>query len=353
MVRRKKENIKMPRILGIFLFICYNKLDMFPPKLKKGDKIRVVTPAQSLAMPWVKNELKQIAIERFKSLDLNLSFSRHVNEIDEFDSSSIQSRVEDLHEAFKDDSVKLIISVIGGYNSNQLLQYLNYELIKSHPKILCGFSDITALANAIYAKTGLVTYIGPHFLSFGEKEGFEYTMDYFKKCLFPEGPIEVKPSEKWSDDKWMVNQKKRKFYPNEGWWIINEGGAVGKIIGGNLSTLNLLQGTEFMPSLEGKILFLEDDELSMPPIFDRDLQSLIHQPYFEKVKGIVIGRFQLGSKMTKKLLEKIIKTKKELKTLPIVANVDFGHTTPQITFPIGGKAKLLVQSNQVKLEITE
>jgi len=326
---------------------------LIPPKLKKGDKVRVIAPAQSLAMPWITEELKKIAIERLEGLGLKVSFGRNVKEIDEFNSSSIQSRIEDLHEAFKDRSVKLVISAIGGFNSNQLLRYLDYELIKSHPKIFCGFSDITALANAIYTKTSLVTYIGPHFLSFGEKVGIEYTLEYFKKCLFSNKSFEIKPSKEWSDDRWMINQEKRKFYPNEGWWVINEGEAIGEIIGGNLSTLNLLQGTEFFPSLNGKILFLEDDELSTPQIFDRDLQSLIHQPEFEKIKGIVIGRFQIKSNMSKQLLEKIIKSKKELKRIPVIANVDFGHTTPQITFPIGGKAKILAQSNQAKLEIIE
>jgi muramoyltetrapeptide carboxypeptidase LdcA involved in peptidoglycan recycling len=326
---------------------------MFPPKLKRGDEVVVIAPAQSLALPLISEEIKQIAIKRFEKLGLRIRFGKHVNEIDEFNSSSIESRIDDLHEAFGDDSIKCIISAIGGFNSNQLLRYLDYKLIKQHPKVLCGFSDITALANAIYAKTGLVTYIGPHFISFGEKKGFKYTLEYFKKCLFSSEPFEIKPSKKWSDDKWMKNQKNRKFYSNEGYWIINEGEAIGRIIGGNLSTLNLLQGTEFMPSLNGKIIFLEDDELSTPQIFDRDLQSLIHQPEFRKVKGLVIGRFQLKSKMTKYLLEKIIKTKKELNRIPVIANVDFGHTTPLITFPIGGKVRMLARSNRIKLEIIE
>jgi muramoyltetrapeptide carboxypeptidase LdcA involved in peptidoglycan recycling len=326
---------------------------MFPPKLKRGDEVVVIAPAQSLALPLISEEIKQIAIKRLEKLGLRVRFGKHVNEIDEFNSSSIESRIKDLHEAFKDNSIKCIISAIGGFNSNQLLRYLDYKLINQHPKILCGFSDITTLANAIYAKTGLVTYIGPHFISFGEKKGFKYTLEYFKKCLFSSEPFEIKPSKKWSDDKWMKNQENRKFYSNEGYWIINEGKAIGRIIGGNLSTLNLLQGTEFMPSLNGKIIFLEDDELSIPQIFDRDLQSLIHQPGFEKVKGLVIGRFQLKSKMTKELLEKIIKTKKELNRIPIIANVDFGHTTPLITFPIGGKARILARSNRIKLEIIE
>jgi muramoyltetrapeptide carboxypeptidase len=328
-------------------------MNMIPPKLKAGDGVRVITPARSLAMPWINEELKEKAIQRFKELGLNLSFAEHVNEIDNFNSSSIQSRVSDLYEAFADKSIKLVITVIGGFNSNQLLRYLDYDLIKANPKILCGYSDITALANAIYAKTGLVTYSGPHFFSFGDKNGFDYTLEYFKKCLFEEKPFEVLPSPKWSDDKWANDQENRNFVENDGFWIINEGDAEGKIIGGNQCTLNLLQGTEFMPDIKDSILFLEDDDEAHVVTIDRDLQSIIHQPGFEKVRAIVFGRFQPATKMTRELLTQIVKSKKELNPLPVIANVDFGHTTPIITFPIGGTAKLLARNNEVELEIVK
>ena len=108
-------------------------------------------------MPWLTQELKQLATKRLEELYLKVSFGKHVNEIDEFSSSSIESRVEDLHDAFRDPTIKLVITVIGGFNSNQLLRYLDYGMIKKNLKIFCGYSDITALSNAIYAKTGLVT----------------------------------------------------------------------------------------------------------------------------------------------------------------------------------------------------
>lgn len=324
---------------------------MIPPKLKSGDGVRVISPARSLAMPWINEELKEKAIQRFNELSLNLSFAEHVNEINDFSSSSIQSRVCDLHEAFSDKSIQLVITVIGGFNSNQLLRYLDYELIKANPKILCGYSDITALANAVYAKTGLVTYSGPHFFSFGDKLGFDFTLEYFKKCLFEEKPFEIKPSPKWSDDKWANDQINRNFTKNDGFWIINEGEAEGKIIGGNQCTLNLLHGTEYMPDIQESILFIEDDYEAHVATIDRDLQSTIHQPGFEKVRAVVFGRFQPATKMTREFLTKIVKSKKELNPLPVIGNVDFGHTTPIITFPIGGTAKLLVHNNEVILEI--
>ena len=106
-----------------------------------------------------------------------------------------------------------------------------------------------------------------------------------------------------------------------------------------------------MPNLKDSILFLEDDEEAHIATFDRDLQSIIHLPDFEKVRGIVIGRFRNQVSMTKDILSKIIKSKKELDSLPIIANVDFGHTTPLITFPIGGLVKLIAKMGKIKLEI--
>jgi muramoyltetrapeptide carboxypeptidase LdcA involved in peptidoglycan recycling len=165
--------------------------------------------------------------------------------------------------------------------------------------------------------------------------------------------FEVVSSEKWSDDKWYLDQEKRKFIKNNGELLINEGEAEGKIIGGNLCTLNLLIGTEFMPSIKNSILFLEDDEESKLKHFDRNLQSLLHQPEFSQARGLVIGRFQKVSEATNEKIIKMIKTKKELDDIPIVANLDFGHTSPLLTFPIGGKAKLSAVSGSMKLDIIE
>lgn len=324
---------------------------MFPAKLKAGDGVRIIAPAKSLAASWMTEELKAIAIRRFEDLGLNLSFSNNVNELDDFESSSIESRVSDLHQAFADKSIKFIQTVVGGFNSNQLLRYLDYDLIKNNPKIICGESDITALTNAIYAKTGLVTYCGPSFFSFGDKKGFDYSLEYFKRCLLSEKVFEVKPAAQYSDDLWEDDQDNRHFIDNEGFWVINEGEAEGKILGGNQSTFNLLHGTEYMPNLKDGVLFLEDDDETHPATIDRDLQSIIHQPNFKQVKALVIGRFQKATQMNKNLLTQIIKSKKELDKIPVVANVDFGHTSPQITYPIGGEAKIQIKNNTVKLEI--
>jgi len=324
---------------------------MFPNKLISGDEVRIIAPSRSLAI--ITPESRKIADKRFENLGLKLSFGKHIEEMDDFASTSIEARVEDLHAAFSDKNVKAILTVIGGFNSNQLLRYINWELIKSNPKILCGFSDITALNNAFFAETGLVTYSGPHYSTFGQKLYFDYTLEYFKKCLFSDNPIDVQPSEYWSDDEWYKDQNERKLIPNKDWLLINKGNAQGTILGANLCTLNLLQGTEYMPSLKDSILFLEDDETSKSFDFDRNLQSLIHLSDFSNVKGIIIGRFQNTSEMTTEKLTQIIKTKKELNNLPVVAGVDFGHTDPKITFPIGGETKITMRKLERAIEIVK
>ncbi|MED1114796.1 S66 peptidase family protein [Bacillus paramycoides] len=324
---------------------------MLPTKLKKGDEIRVISPSCSLSIVSTSNQ--ELATKRLTDMGFHVTFSKNADEIDRFSSSSISSRVQDLHEAFSDPNVKAILTTLGGYNSNGLLKHLDYNLIRENPKFFCGYSDITALNNALYTKTGLITYSGPHFSSFGMEKGLDYTTDYFLKCLTSNTPIEILPAETWSDDSWYINQENREFIKNEGYVSIHEGEASGDIIGGNMSTLNLLQGTPYMPSLQDKILFLEEDSLTGKATlktFDRYLHSLMQQPDFEHIKGIVIGRMQKEAECMMEDIKEMIASKIELKHIPIIANANFGHTTPIFTFPIGGRAKII--SNKKSTSIT-
>ncbi|MCL5404276.1 MAG: LD-carboxypeptidase [Candidatus Marsarchaeota archaeon] len=322
-----------------------------PKKLEPGDKIAVIAPSRSLSL--ISSETQQYAINSLRRLGLEVEIAKHAAEIDEFSSSSVKSRIEDLEWAFSSKNIEGILTVIGGFNSNEMLSYIDFGLIRKNPKPLCGFSDATILNNSIFAKAGLVTYYGPHFSTFGMLKGNEYTIEYFKKCLMSKEPYDIVQSKEWSDDSWYKDQENRKFLRNEGCRAINSGSAEGTVLGGNLCTFNLLQGTEYMPNLKDSILFLEDDDETTPANFARDLQSVIHQPGFEGVKGIVIGRFQLKTQMSDALLRKIIKTKKELDGIPIISNADFGHTTPIATFPIGGTAKIRADEDGVSITIKE
>ena len=314
---------------------------IIPQKLQKGDKIMVVAPSCGLKM--ISQDCRQTAIKRFNDMGLTVEFAPNTNDENWNIQStgSVEQRVADIMTAFKDKSVKAIFTVIGGFNSNQILAHLDYDVVRENPKFICGFSDITAVLEAITARTGLQTYYGPHFSSLGMKKGCEYTLDYLQKMLLADAPVEVKPSAEWSDDKWFIDQENREFIKNEGYWNIHNGSAKGTIVGGNLCTFNLLLGTPYYPQFtKDTILMIEDDAESYPEAFDRNLQALCHQTDFKNVKGLVIGRFQKGSKMSCEMLEFIINNKSELKDIPVLANVDYGHTTPIITIPFGGTATM-------------
>jgi len=324
---------------------------MIPPKLKRGDEIRIVAPATSIDV--LSEETKTQAVSVLEGLGYKVSFGKRVYGHDGFDSTPIEDRVADIHDAFADRNVKALSTVLGGFNSNQLLPHLDYDLIRQNPKILCGYSDITVLHNAIYKKTGLVSYNGPHFAMFGMKKGCDYTIEYFRKCLESSEPFDVLPSAEWSNDKWYLDQVNRTFVKNDGFRVINEGEAEGRIIGGNQCTFNLLHGTEYMPDLKGSILFLEDDYYCHAKIFDRDLQSVTQQPGFDGVKGIVIGRFEKASQLQPDVVERIVKGKRELDHIPIISEADFSHTTPQITFPIGGTVRMSAKKGSASIRILE
>ena len=323
-----------------------------PKKLSQGSTLQVIAPARSLAI--ISDDTRHYADKHFKEiLAINRVFGKHVDEIDEFNSSSIESRVSDLHAAYLDPDVDGLITVIGGYNSNQLLDSLDWDIIARNPKIISGFSDITAIQNAIYAKTGVVTYSGPHYINFGQKKFDPYTAEYFKRCVFSTGPYDIVPSTYWTDDEWFLDQNNRKPMKNDGYWSIQDGEGEGTIIGGNLCTLNLLQGTDYMPTANKVFLFVEDDGDTYAELFDRDLESLLQIFKPGAIKAIVIGRFQQKSEMTLKTLTTILKNKKQLAGIPVMANADFGHTDPKITFPIGGTARLTVKGASVSLSIIE
>ena len=296
---------------------------MIAQKLKQGDEIRVIAPSRCLAAVWVEKYEKALAY--LESQGFKVTFSKHCREMDEWNSSSIQSRVEDIHEAFLDDNVKVILTAIGGFNVNQILEHIDYDIIRQHPKILCGYSDITALLHAVYAKTGLVSYHGAHFSTFGFDLEAEYTQKAFFDCVMNNDNITIHPSQ-----------------TSKEYTIIQQGTCEGTIIGGNLCTLNLLQGTQFMPQTDDVVLFLEDDNITGNYFvyeFDRNFQSLLQAYGTDKIKGVVFGRFDDSCKMSADVIKSIIADKLP-KDIPVVYGADFGHVFPMITFPIGGKVRV-------------
>lgn len=323
---------------------------LLPPRLRPGDQVRVVAPAASLSC--VGEEVRERAAGRLAGLGLQVTYGEGAAERDVFESSSVQTRVADLHAAFADPEVAAVLTALGGFNSNQLLPALDYELIGRHPKVFCGYSDITALHNAVLARSGLVGYHGPHFANFGMRDHFEGTLESFVACLFSAEPVTWAPSPEWTNDAWFLDQDDRHPVAGDGWWTVQPGEAAGRIVGGNLCTYNLLQGTAYRPTLDGAVLFIEDDHESRPANFDRDLTSVLQLPDAAGLAGLVIGRFERATGMTRDVLQRIVGSKPELAGLPVLANVDFGHTDPVYTFPVGGECSLVAAEGSSVVTLT-
>jgi muramoyltetrapeptide carboxypeptidase len=347
------ENSVLVTILELRAFLMVLILNyMHPPlahKLVNGDKTQVVAPSRSLAI--VSEKVRRSAMLRLQSTGLHVTYGTHALECDESASSAIVSRIKDLHAAFTDDSVAAVLSAIGGVNSRELLPFLDFDLIKAHPKILCGYSDITALTLAVYAKTGLITYSGPHFSTFGMLRGVEYTVQFFKHAVMSDAPYVLEPAAYWSDDTWHVNQNNRIFTPNRGPLVVQTGVAHGHFVGGNLSTMIHLKGTEYMPSLRDALLFVEVADHCNGNEFLNLLESLMEMPDFDEIQALLVGRFQIGSGISDLDLVSMLKGYRQLQDIPIVANFSFGHTTPQSTLPIGGEGSLVAKEGDIRLII--
>lgn len=320
----------------------------FPEILREGDMVRVIAP--SLSLGNISKSVRLIASERLQTeLGLTVTYGDRSQVVDDTASSPIEDRIADLHDAFVDPEVKAIFSANGGYTTNQLLGRVDWDLINENPKVFCGFSDVNALGNAILCRTGLVTYSGPHYVSLGQKKFDTYTTDSLRTALFERGTYDITPSQEWTDDDlWYLNQEDRNPMRNDGYWAIHPGEAEGRIMGGNLCTTNLLQGTKYLNMSPATIGFVEDTHMSSRGFFDRDLQSLLHA---QAMKGLVIGRFQCDSKIGRSDIESIVRSKLELKDVPVVANVDFGHTFPMATYPLGGRVSLEVSDEQTRITI--
>jgi hypothetical protein len=180
---------------------------MIPDRLKLGDEVRVVAPARSAS------DIDERVLDRAKaaleSLGLKVTFSKNAFSRSQRGCPMDDEKVEDLHEAFMDENVKCILAAIGGFNSNQLLGKIDWQIITDNPKIFGGFSDITVLNHAILAKTGMVTYAMPNFYCFGLPPENSYSLEYFQRCLFADQPAEytVRSAKQWYDLPWDYDEK--------------------------------------------------------------------------------------------------------------------------------------------------
>lgn len=322
-----------------------------PYRLKKGDTIGVIAPADP-----VKGVCPDDLIERgytyLRDKGFEVLEGKSVREFSKgYTAGSIETRVDDIHEFLKNDSVACIMSFWGGFNSNQLLDHLDYELIKAKRKIFIGYSDVTALTNAITTKTGLITFSGPGIISFAKPQPFDYTWSYFERvCLYGERVAVISSSE-FADDMYFLREDNdhRIIKHNEGIKVYKDGVAKGQIIAGNLQTILLLNGTEYSEDVAKKILFVEEDETSTPAHIDRFFCQMKQLGWLDKIGGLVIGRFTEYSQFSSEdTLEEILDRYLSDVSYPVLYNADFGHSDPMITIPHGGMCH--IEGSQIYFE---
>ncbi len=312
-------------------------------KLEKGDKIGFFSPS-SAATYWAPKRFNR-AKEFIESKGFELEAGCLTGKSDYYRSGSIKDRAAEFNALIRDKEVKCIISTIGGMNSNSLLPYIDYETLKKNPKIIIGYSDMTAILLGIYSKINLVTFYGPALVaSFGEiGELAEWTFRYFEDILInPEAPYKIKNPSVWTDEfiDWEKQVDSKKVFDNK-LITVNGGEVTGRLIGGNLNTLYGIYGSQFMPEIkEGDILLIEDS-LTDASMVERSFSHLKINGVFDKIGGLILGKYEkfddCGSKRTPiEILMEVIGNVK----YPILAEYDSAHTHPMITLPIGSKVNL-------------
>lgn len=316
-------------------------------RLQPGDTVGIVSPSWGGAGQFphrVESGVRQLERMGFK-----VKIGRHALNQNGFVSDTAANRAQDLHEMFLDPEVKLILAAIGGDHSCHLLPELDFDLIRNHPTLLMGFSDITVLNVAIWKETGLVTLNGPALIAdFAEyPEMFEYTRTWFSKvaCEASAAGI-VGHSDWWTEEFLDWREKKdlerpRKREDAEGWTSIRGGVGEGILIGGCLESLQHLRGTRFWPEWNGAILFIETSEMAPPPAkVDGILMDYQNMGVFDRIAGLLVGRPMRYSKEQKAQLREVVRLRTVAYRFPVLMDMDFGHTAPQFTLPIGCRARM-------------
>lgn len=299
---------------------------IIPDRIKKGDIIGVVAPSN----PIIGNNIEEIkrAKEILEKDGFLVKFSKNFYSNTNIYSATAKEKAEDINSMFEDKNVKMIWCAKGGENSNTVFEYLDYDLIKRNPKIICGYSDITSITNIITEKTGLVTFNGTNFKTIATDETDYSYQEIIKR--FVKGDMSIGKL-------------------GEEYITIKEGTAEGEIIGGNLSLMRALVCGKYSVNFEDKILFLEEFALETgPALVSNYLYYMKQNGVFDKIKGLWIGNYEHESKIP---LEKIIlDTIEDKYNFPIIKSNNFGHTETKTVIPIGGTAKINTRE-KVKIEL--
>ncbi len=334
-----------------------------PKALQAGDTIGLISSSAPLA--GLVPHRAQRGIQMLQELGFRVKVGKHALKITGHTAGASKERAEDINSLFKDKKVKAIFSFIGGNHSNQILRYLDFNLIKRNPKIFLGYSDATVLHFALYTKAKVVTFYGPAVLTqFAENPSiFSYTETYLKKALTEIQPVgKIQPSSQWTDEilDWFKKEdlkRPRKVKRNRGWQWLRKGKAEGPILGGCITSMLHLRGTEYWPVFSGSILFWEtpesgDDFTKGEKVesIDSYLTDLELSGVFKDIRGMIVGRFFGYSKQEEEEIIEIIKTRTADYKFPILTNVDIGHSDPMITVPLGVKVKINSSKNLFEIK---
>lgn len=274
---------------------------------------------------------------------------------DYYRSGSILERADEFNELLYNDDVQVLMASIGGNNTNSILPYIDYCYLAAHPKIIIGYSDTTALLLAIHAKTGLVTFYGPALASsFGEFPPFvDMTYDCFADICLSKSqiPYEYNMPAVWTDEfiDWNAQDRGKKACPNE-WLTVIPGECTGRLIGGNLNTMEGFFGTEYMPEVNDGDILLIEDSLKDASTIERSFSLMRLAGVFDKVGGIILGKHeQFNDQGTGKKPYEILLEILDGRQVPLLAGFDCCHTHPMFTMPIGCRVSLDATGKKVKL----
>jgi muramoyltetrapeptide carboxypeptidase len=310
-----------------------------PRVLRPGDTVGLVTPGT-----WVPDP-DRVALARHtvEFLGLKWKQGRTVGRRESSLAAGVKERVADLHDMFQDPEVKAVFCVRGGYGASRLLDSIDYALLRRHPKLFIGYSDITALHLAIHQSAGLVTFHGPILLSSFP----DYTLEHFRRAIFDARPL----------GKLTNPPEGRPIRPRHPIRTLRGGKARGPLTGGNLSLICATMGTPWEIQPDGRILFLEDTD-EQPYSMDRMLTHLRLAGKFRNIRGLVLGEcegckardFQPSTDSPYSLGEVLDGILGDL-TVPVVSGLTIGHTDDQMTLPLGVSATL--DANEGSLTIEE
>ena len=306
-----------------------------PTRLKPGDTVGLVCPAA----PAYSRETVQITIESLAALGLKTTLSPHFYDRYGYLAGRDSDRAADLNMMFADSSVSLIMAMHGGWGCARILPLLDYDLIRRNPKLLIGYSDITALLLGIHTKTGLTTIHGPE----GAATWNAYTADWFRRVLMAGESVQFQnPVDK--DD--TLSRTKDRIT------TLRPGTARGQLVGGNLTVLCHLIGSSYLPDWRGKILFVEDVHEDVYSV-DRMLTHLKLAGILDQVAGFVFGKCtkcDAGSGSYGSLtLEEVLTEHIGSLTVPAYAGAMIGHIADKFTVPIGINAELNADAGTIRL----